>query len=58
MTQSLLRLITFDAYGTLFTPRGNVASQYSRAIGKFGIQVGESVMAKSFKQAFQQQAES
>ncbi|ORX99344.1 HAD-superfamily hydrolase [Basidiobolus meristosporus CBS 931.73] len=58
MAHPLLRLITFDAYGTLFTPKGTVAAQYARALGKCGVHIEEQQIAHSFKQAFMKQAES
>ena len=42
-------LLTFDAFGTLFTPRRSIAKQYVEMGSKYGIDVSEDDLQQSFR---------
>lgn len=46
------RLITFDAYGTLLTPKGSVSHQYVKYMSRHGIAAEPSQIETNFKAAF------
>ncbi|ORX54147.1 HAD-superfamily hydrolase [Hesseltinella vesiculosa] len=50
-----IRLITFDAYNTLFKPRGSLSAQYAHEAAKVGLQVHPDSVSKGFGQAYRQQ---
>jgi len=48
--RKLPRLITFDAFGTLFTPREPIAKQYSEVASQLGLSgITESAVQSSFR---------
>ncbi|CAB4429443.1 unnamed protein product [Rhizophagus irregularis] len=50
---SKIKLITFDAFGTLFRPKnGKIEYFYSKEIAKFGIKLEESLIDKKFRESF------
>lgn len=51
------RLITFDAFGTLYTPRGSVAQQYSEIAKRYNVHVTEDEVSDRFKSAYNQVVE-
>ncbi|KAI8583888.1 hypothetical protein K450DRAFT_220439 [Umbelopsis ramanniana AG] len=52
---SRIRLITFDAYNTVFKPRGGISAQYEMEARKFGINVSKEAINKSFRPALKAQ---
>lgn len=46
------RLITFDAFGTLYTPKGSAAQQYSEIVARYGVNVSTEEAADRFKNAY------
>ncbi|KAI8071160.1 HAD-like domain-containing protein [Gilbertella persicaria] len=52
---SRIRLITFDAYNTLFKPKGSLSAQYVEEASKFGIRVTREQINQHFGQAYKQQ---
>ncbi|GBB86427.1 hypothetical protein RclHR1_12870009 [Rhizophagus clarus] len=48
-----IKLITFDAFGTLFRPKnGKIGYFYSKEIAKFGIKIEESLVDNKFRESF------
>ncbi|KAG0165820.1 Haloacid dehalogenase-like hydrolase domain-containing protein 3 [Apophysomyces sp. BC1015] len=54
-TSTSIRLITFDAYNTLFKPRGGVSAQYAQEAGKLGIRVSKESISRHFGNAYRKQ---
>ncbi|KAI8368054.1 HAD-like domain-containing protein [Blakeslea trispora] len=52
---SRIRMITFDAYNTLFKPKGSLSAQYVEEASKFGIRVTREQINHNFGQAYKQQ---
>ncbi|KAH8553086.1 HAD-like domain-containing protein [Umbelopsis sp. PMI_123] len=52
---SRIRLITFDAYNTVFKPRGGISAQYEMEARKFGINVSKEAITRSFRPALNAQ---
>ncbi|KAI9316360.1 HAD-like domain-containing protein [Dichotomocladium elegans] len=50
-----LRLITFDAYNTLFKPRGSLSAQYAQEAACHGINVTKLAVSHSFGAAYKKQ---
>lgn len=50
-----IKLITFDAYNTLFKPRGNLTALYSLEASYHGIQVSKDEINKHFGRLYRQQ---
>uniref|UniRef100_A0A060SY82 ARAD1A10340p n=1 Tax=Blastobotrys adeninivorans TaxID=409370 RepID=A0A060SY82_BLAAD len=46
------RLITFDAYGTLLTPKGSVSQQYVKYMSRHGVHAEAPQIETNFKAAF------
>ena len=57
MSQRRRLLVTFDAFGTLFTPREPIAKSYADAARKCGISgFTDDQVASSFREAFKQES--
>ncbi|KAF7729723.1 Haloacid dehalogenase-like hydrolase domain-containing protein 3 [Apophysomyces ossiformis] len=54
-TSTRIRLITFDAYNTLFKPRGGLSAQYAQEAGKLGIRVSKESISRHFGNAYRKQ---
>ncbi|KAG2184399.1 hypothetical protein INT43_000308 [Umbelopsis isabellina] len=52
---SRIRLITFDAYNTIFKPKGGISAQYEMEAKKLGIVVSKDAISKSFRPAMKTQ---
>ncbi|GAB5589809.1 hypothetical protein Unana1_04709 [Umbelopsis nana] len=52
---SRIRLITFDAYNTVFKPKGGISAQYEMEARKLGISVSREAINKSFRPALNSQ---
>ncbi|CEP15675.1 hypothetical protein [Parasitella parasitica] len=52
-----IKLITFDAYNTLFKPRGSLSAQYVEEAKKFGIRVTREQINRNFGQEYKKQLE-
>ncbi|EPB91148.1 hypothetical protein HMPREF1544_02028 [Mucor circinelloides 1006PhL] len=52
---SRIKLITFDAYNTLFKPKGSLSAQYVEEAKKFGIRVTREQINQHFGQAYKKQ---
>ncbi|CAM0142248.1 unnamed protein product [Umbelopsis sp. WA50703] len=52
---SRIRLITFDAYNTIFKPKGGISAQYEMEAKKLGIFVSKEAISKSFRPAMKNQ---
>jgi len=48
-------LLTFDAFGTLFTPRKSIESQYCEVARQFSMSLNENDVKKSFARAYKAQ---
>ncbi|KAL1916596.1 uncharacterized protein VTP21DRAFT_5787 [Calcarisporiella thermophila] len=60
MTQGgkkLIKLITFDAFGTLFKPRGSIGAQYASEAQRRGIPLSKESVKKSFSHAIRHQVQ-
>ncbi|CEI99728.1 hypothetical protein RMCBS344292_13809 [Rhizopus microsporus] len=55
MTTSVIKLITFDAYNTLFKPRGSLSAQYVEEAARYGIKVTKNEITDHFGQAYRKQ---
>lgn len=42
-------LLCFDAFGTIFTPRGSVAVQYGEVARSFGVKISDEQVGSAFK---------
>ncbi|RUS21252.1 HAD-like domain-containing protein [Endogone sp. FLAS-F59071] len=54
---SSVRLVTFDAFNTLFKPRGGLSAQYVAEAGLRGINVSKTAISASFGKAIRAQTE-
>ncbi|KAI9481641.1 MAG: HAD-like domain-containing protein [Benjaminiella poitrasii] len=54
-TATRIKLITFDAYNTLFKPRGNLIALYALEASLHGIQVSKDEINKHFGRLYRQQ---
>ncbi|KAI9256626.1 haloacid dehalogenase-like hydrolase domain-containing protein 3-like protein [Phascolomyces articulosus] len=52
-----IRLLTLDAYNTLFKPKGSLSSQYAQEAVKYGVHVTKSAVSQNFGQAYKNQLE-
>ncbi|KAI9014508.1 HAD-like domain-containing protein [Phycomyces nitens] len=52
---SRIRLITFDAYNTLFKPRGGLSAQYAQEAARLGISVSKSTITQHFGNSYKKQ---
>ncbi|KAI8093444.1 HAD-like domain-containing protein [Halteromyces radiatus] len=52
---SRIKLITFDAYNTLFRPKGSLSAQYAHEASKVGIQVSPESITQHFGKAYRKQ---
>ncbi|CAO3617490.1 unnamed protein product [Mucor hiemalis] len=50
-----IKLITFDAYNTLFKPKGSLSAQYVEEASKYGLKVTREQINTHFGQAYKQQ---
>ncbi|KAJ8661239.1 hypothetical protein O0I10_002988 [Lichtheimia ornata] len=50
-----IRLLTFDAYNTLFKPKGSLSAQYAQEAARFGIHVTKSAVSQNFGHAYKKQ---
>lgn len=48
------RLITFDAFGTLYTPKGSAGQQYKEVAARYGVNVSVEEAEGRFKHAYKQ----
>lgn len=48
----MLRVVFFDAAGTLFEPREPIAQSYARIAGRFGVRADANAVASAFRRAF------
>ncbi|ORY99008.1 HAD-like domain-containing protein [Syncephalastrum racemosum] len=56
MSNSLkIRLITFDAYNTLFKPKGSLSAQYAQEAAKYGVNVTKAAITQHFGEAYKHQ---
>ncbi|KAI8337613.1 HAD-like domain-containing protein [Chlamydoabsidia padenii] len=52
---SRIRLITFDAYNTLFKPKGSLSAQYAHEASKVGFRLAPDSISKHFGTAYKKQ---
>ncbi|KAI8068456.1 HAD-like domain-containing protein [Gongronella butleri] len=55
LNASKIRLITFDAYNTLFKPRGSLSGQYAHEAAKVGLNISPEAVSKHFGIAYREQ---
>ncbi|KAI9490071.1 HAD-like domain-containing protein [Zychaea mexicana] len=57
MSAARIRLLTLDAYNTLFKPKGSLSSQYAQEAVKHGVNVSKSAVSQHFGIAYRDQLE-
>ncbi|KAG2217814.1 hypothetical protein INT45_005415, partial [Circinella minor] len=52
-----IRLVTLDAYNTLFKPKGSLSAQYAQEAVKHGIHVTKAAVSQNFGESYKSQLE-